>query len=1037
MRIDRRRSPREPEPGRPGAADARGAHTTAAAAPAAPAQRTKSPAPTPTRHGRRRRRRRRVLTAVLAVLALTATTAAAGSAAVGSRASASAVTDDCTAGSCYDILPPGENGAETLAQILLFKAFGIRPTNSEDQLSEYQSLVTSSTGLTDAQLSQFYDSSSFGVPAANVTRTETPETGVTILRDKLGIAHITGQTRAETEFGAGYAGAEDRLWVMDVLRHLGRGELTGFAGGDAGNQALEQNLWRGAPYTAADLQAQVTALGNDGTAGAQVKTDIDSYLSGVNAYIAQVKAADDFPGEYDLAAQSMQPFTETDLIAMAAVVGALFGNGGGEQLQSALVKEAAEEEYGTTAGDAVWSALREQNDPEATETLHDGQSFPYGEATGETGQAMPDAGSVQSVSIVQNATGTGVSSAATQTSKTTSKTATAQTTTTSSTAVAAKPTVKPTAKQLAAVSAQLPVSLRSKADDLAGIFDDGALQGVDLPAPGQQHPGMSNALVVSGADTASGHPVAVFGPQTGYFAPQLLMLEEIQGPGLSARGVSFAGLNFYVEMGRGPSYSWSATSGEQGTTDTFAVQLCNTDGSTPTTASTAYLDNGVCTPMQQITASDAWSPTLADETAAGSYTLSMYRTDFGLVEDRATIGGKPVAYTAQRSTYMHEADSAIGFMMFNDPSTMATPAGFEQAASNVDFDFNWFYVNSAHTAYFNSGLDPVRAAGTDPNLPVWGTAADEWPGWSAADGTSQDLPAAGHPNSTDQDYYVSWNNKQADDYSAADGNYSYGPVQRVDLLNTGIENYLATGSKFTESALVQVMESAATTDLRAKEVLPLLLQVIDSSPVTDATQASLVAELTTWVNAGSQILPTSAGASSFQNSAAIELLDAWWPLLLQAEFQPGMGTTLFDALDADMQTNDSPSGGQEIPVAGAAVSDNAAQSHKGSAFQFGWWGYVSKDLRSVLGQSVTDPLPVRYCGGGSLSACRSALLSSLSAAAAESASTVYPADAYCSAGDQWCADSIVQDPLGGITDPQTTWQNRPTYQQVVQFATGG
>jgi hypothetical protein len=86
---------------------------------------------------------------------------------------------------------------------------------------------------------------------------------------------------------------------------------------------------------------------------------------------------------------------------------------------------------------------------------------------------------------------------------------------------------------------------------------------------------------------------------------------------------------------------------------------------------------------------------------------------------------------------------------------------------------------------------------------------------------------------------------------------------------------------------------------------------------------------------------------------------------------------------------------------------------------------------------VQDPLPVSYCGSGSLSACRTSLLSSLVAASQESAATVYPADGYCSAGNQWCADSIVQSPLGGITQSQITWQNRPTYQQVVQFTSGG
>jgi hypothetical protein len=46
---------------------------------------------------------------------------------------------------------------------------------------------------------------------------------------------------------------------------------------------------------------------------------------------------------------------------------------------------------------------------------------------------------------------------------------------------------------------------------------------------------------------------------------------------------------------------------------------------------------------------------------------------------------------------------------------------------------------------------------------------------------------------------------------------------------------------------------------------------------------------------------------------------------------------------------------------------------------------------------------------------------------------VYPGDSNCAPGDQWCADSIIQNPLGGITHPPISWQNRPTYQQAVQF----
>ncbi len=41
------------------------------------------------------------------------------------------------------------------------------------------------------------------------------------------------------------------------------------------------------------------------------------------------------------------------------------------------------------------------------------------------------------------------------------------------------------------------------------------------------------------------------GPQTGYFAPQLLVEQSLSGPGIQARGVAFAGTNLFVQLGRG------------------------------------------------------------------------------------------------------------------------------------------------------------------------------------------------------------------------------------------------------------------------------------------------------------------------------------------------------------------------------------------------------------------------------------------------------------------------------------------------------
>ncbi|NUR63346.1 MAG: penicillin acylase family protein [Catenulispora sp.] len=885
---------------------------------------------------------------------------------------AAGAADYCL-GQCNDILPPGENGSATLAQILWFKATGGRPGNTDDQLGKYAGLVDGYTGLTNGTLGSFFDDASFGVPAGQVSSTLNPggRSDVTITRDKQGIPHIYGTTRSGGEYGAGYAAGQDRLWMMDVFRHVGRGQLSSFAGGAAGNRQLEQQFYLNGAYTEADLQAQIDRVKAAGSRGAQAYQDMTDYLNGLNRYIADVKAGDDFPGEYDLTGNAnvftgdgIQPFQPTDLVAIGSVVGALFGAGGGNQVASALVKEAAEAKYGVAAGDQMWQSFREENDPEADLTLHSGQSFPFnGSPANASGVAMPDPGSVTPQQIVFDPTGSATSSSATSGSAT------------------SNPGVLP-----------------------ANLF--------------AQKRGMSNALVVSGQYTDTGNPVAVFGPQTGYFAPQLLMLEEIQAPGISARGAAFAGLNFYVELGRGADYSWSATSAGQDIIDTFAVQLCNTDGSPATKNSSAYLYNGVCTPMQQVERDDSWSPTAADSTPAGSYKLIAFRTDFGIVQARATVGGKPVAYTQLRSTYLHEVDTILGFQMFNDPSVVTGPAGFQQAASNITYTFNWFYVDSQHTAYYNSGLNPTRPAVDDPNLPITADAAHQWLNWDPSTNTVANTPVAAHPNSVDQDYYESWNNKIAKDYTVS--GFGDGSIYRSNLLNSRIKSLITSGQKVSRASLARAMEDAAVTDLRGETVLPELLQVVGTP--TDPAQAAAVNELRTWLADGAKRRETSAGSHKYADSDAIRIMDAWWPLLVKAEFDPGMGDPLYTAMTGALSVDDSPYGGSEAGV-----------SHKGSSFQSGWYSYVDKDLRSLLGKPVQGPLSQRYCGNGDLTQCRQALLAALSTAIATPANTVYPADSVCSAGDQWCADSIQQHPLGGITDAQSNWQNRPTFQQVVQY----
>ncbi len=490
----------------------------------------------------------RTTTAALAVSAVLAAGLSSTSQARPAAVTVAAPVDYCV-GQCADIVPPGQNGNATFADLLLFQGFGVRPPHFSDTLKPYERLVWNSEGITDDGLDPYFDDAAFGVQPADVASTFKPRADVTIVRDKSrGIPHITGTTREGTMFGAGYAGAQDRLFVMDIFRHLGRGQLTPFAGGAAANRAFEQEFWRTAPYTEADLQKQYDdADERYGANGLKMQKDIQAWVDGVNHYINTVGIA--YPGEYvALGLPTPQPWKVTDVVATAAVVAGIFGTGGGGEMASALALLEAQAKYGVAEGTKVWESFRSQNDPEANTTVHNGTSFPYG-VTGPNpaGRAMPDRGSVTPEPDVIDQTG----SAETKQDAETQEQRRLQ-------AAETGPGQGITARHLR--RRRLPRRLRPK--------------------------GMSNALLVSGQHTESGNPIAVYGPQTGYFAPQLLLRQELQGPGVSSRGVAFAGLNFYTLIGRGADYSWSATSAGQDITDTYAVPLCEPGGGTPTKNST-------------------------------------------------------------------------------------------------------------------------------------------------------------------------------------------------------------------------------------------------------------------------------------------------------------------------------------------------------------------------------------------------------------------------------------------------------------------
>ncbi len=849
------------------------------------------------------------------------------------------------AGGFRNVLPPGENGLDTLGQLFAFRGPGILPPHFADQQPLYENLLYAAPTLTDEQVPGYYKDATFGVPAGQVESTIEPRPGVTIQRDSAyGIPHIYGTTRADTMFGAGYAGAADRLFLMDVLRHTGRAELASFLGG--GNAETDASQWGFAPYTEADLEKQLARTPKQyGSAGQQAVEDVQAYVEGINAYIAAANADPKNlePAEYALLGKPMEPWKPTDVLAISSLIGGIFGRGGGNELNSALTMESFVKRMGKKAGRKAWLGFRSKNDPEAPTTIS--RRFPYEtrSAFAKGGLALPDPGSVRATRTASASTAGG------------------------------------SGRGLGGVGAELRKMLAS-----AGHA--------------------SNWELVSAKHSADGHPIAVMGPQVGYYVPQILMEEDLHGPGIDARGAAFPGVNLYVELGHGRDYAWSATTATSDNVDTFAEVLCKDKFH--------YSYHGKCLPMEKLEKSESWTPNAIDSTAAGSQTLVAYRTVHGVVFARGRVQGRKVAFVHQRSTYFHEADSVVGFGQLNEPGVVTGVSGFKKAVSNINFLFNWAYVDSEHIAYALSGAMPQRARGTSPDFPILGTGPYDWKGFKPASQSADYLPFSKHPQAVDPDFLVSWNNKQAPGWAAADDKYDYGSVFRSQMIADKVRSAIKGGRKMTIAQLVQAMEEPASQDLRGYKLLPILFEAI-GKPKSAKLRGAL-ATLRTWRQHGAHRRDLNRDGVD-EETPAIELMDAWWPKLLEAEFKPVLGGRAYAQLEGMLQTGSVVGGSPRAPD-----------------YDDGWYSYVSKDLRDLFGPRPKDPWSRAYCGGGSKKRCRAALQRSLLAATKVTPQQLYGGgNGDCAANPQpSCYDQNRPQVTSGITLGPFPFQNRPTFQQV-------
>lgn len=493
-------------------------------------------------------------------------------------------------------------------------------------------------------------------------------------------------------------------------------------------------------------------------------------------------------------------------------------------------------------------------------------------------------------------------------------------------------------------------------------------------------PQQSNALLVSGARSETGTPLMVAGPQIGYFYPGLTLEMNLRGPGINVRGATSAPLPGYILIGRGEDYAWSLTSAGADIIDQYAEELCG--GSR-----TKYRYRGRCRSMETF---DAGTLTIGGR----KQRLRFRRTVHGPVVGYGRVGRREVAVSSKRASYGRDVVDQLFYAdLFR--SRVTSPQTFIRAALQSPQTFNSFYVDHRNIALVTTGRLPLRHPEVDPALPTRGTGEYEWRGFLAGSRHPQQInPKDGT--------IINWNNRSARRFTSADDEWMQGSIARNDLLRRAT----FTRAKHSLASLTAAMNVGATQDVRVMELQPTLSRLLRQGRAPSARARQMLDVLDAWRRNGGNRLDRDGDGRIDDPGAAV--MDGIWASLADAAMRPVLGGQLAKLRSIEPRFQAPPQG------------------------QFGGWHeYMDKDLRRLLGQRVTGPFNLRYCGRGDRAACRRDLWRAIDRAGASLArryGSSDPATWRANAN----AERITFAP--GVLTTTMAYTNRPSgIQQVITF----
>lgn len=610
----------------------------------------------------------------------------------------------------------------------------------------------------------------------------------TIVRDAHGVPHVYADTEQALWYANGYVQAEDRLWAMDVLRHLAYGEGASLLGPSVLGMDLDtrRNL-----YTEEQLQTQMA------DADQQFKDAVDGYADGVNRAVAEMHAQGEIPAEFPALQHEFEPWEPIDTVAVATFLLAQFGNGGGAEVSNAKLLGQLEDKLGSVAsGEAVEEAFSDllfvtHDDTYVTIPDHDA-----GDLISQTPQAA-----AQDLDTIPQAQKEATEAAKEATSF--------------------------------GLDAGFPVvgdfALSGPFGQDMSLFDRDAM---DLRWG-------SNALLVAPQLSETGEALAGGGPQMGYFNPQVPYEVGLHGPGIQAEGMGVTGAPGVI-IGTFDGFSLTVTSGISDQTDIVALPA---DGPRSYTwdGQTRDLDcrdevHRVLTP-----------PALYDPDAMLSpvTVLTQEVCDSHVGPIVSITGGdeSPEWFFARKtSSYMEEVASSVSWLSVSLQDDLES---FRSIFDDFSFTFNFHYTGvdddgDEQACFHHVGRQPIRNADLDPRLPTPPGSEYRWTG----NLTASDMPWDCNPSTG---YYANWNNKPVRDWSSGDDRELWGSVHRVERLDAEFNKALDEdpNDKLDLDQVKGVLEAAATHDSLAAGIVPHVLATMPD-PGANATFDALRAALTAW-----------------------------------------------------------------------------------------------------------------------------------------------------------------------------------------------